>query len=152
LSEDDTSAFSHPIAEVIIGSLVDAQEGEYALDDKGIERIMACATEALETPEAQEMLDTIVDVADFLDEQDGAEASATLMELISEIERIANEEPPAGEYEGFDDDDEIEQTYGRRAAASMLGRKQTSRAPEVGADKPAVGISLQKLIGTKRRI
>jgi hypothetical protein len=149
MSDDESTEFSHPIAKLIMKELVEGEKSTFALDDASARLILKHAREALETPEAEDMADTLIDVAEFLEEQDGAEASARLMEISKVIE--AKLEGVGSEFEGFDDDDEVEKTYGRRAKA-ILGKKHVGRAPELGVAKPEGAVSLQALIGTKRRM
>jgi len=148
-SDAESSRFAHPIGNIILDELIGGVSCEYGIDEDGAEVIFEAAEEVLLTPEAETMLKVIEEVAAFLDTQDGAEASAVLREILQALDLVLTEH--SGSFQRIADDDGVESTFGRRAEA-VVREKSVHTAPKLGEDKPEGTLSVQDLIGTKRRM
>lgn len=161
--------FSHPIAGFILTQVSFEETGQGAsLEDEALDAIRKRAFLLVDKEDhADAMADALIEVVDFLEKHGAIEIAKKIAAISEDVEdALAPEEEGAGgetkkaaaakaggQFEGFDDDDEVEPTRGRRAAAKLMDKSTVKRAPQMNDDnKPDGSISLQSLIGTKRRM
>jgi hypothetical protein len=149
--EEESFNFPHKVGDLIMDELVVGKSSKYDIGEDGKGKIRAALKDGLGGPDQEKVAKTITEVSLFLEMQGGSEAVLSLTKIVESL----NEPEPEGEKafaEIEPETDEVEGTIGRSAAAAVVGTDRVKTAPKVGEEKPEGAVSLQDLIGSKRRI
>ena len=155
MSDDESFNFPHKVGDLIMDELVVGTTSKYDIHPDAFDKIRAALKEGLEGPDQEKVAKTITEVTVFLESQGGSEAATSLTEIVASInEPDEGEEPKKKKslFANIPEMDEVEHSIGRSAMESIMDKKRVKVAPKVGEEKPEGAVSLQDLIGTKRRM